>query len=105
MARKKQDVSNPNSWGGDLELHLLALGLQRSIVVVTSYSADKFQSPIAYARKFPASKPPVPKMRGGIFVLFTAKEVYEQWNTWIPSPLLIIYNGHNHYDSTQPLSL
>ena len=23
---KKQDVSNPNSWGGDLELRLLALG-------------------------------------------------------------------------------
>ena len=72
---------------------------------MTSSCADQFQSPITYARKFPASKPPVPKMRGGIFVPFTAKEVCEQWNTWIPSPLLIIYNGHSHYDSTQLLSL
>ena len=44
---KQSDILLPNSWGGDLELRLLALGLQRSIVVVTS------NSQLTYARRFP----------------------------------------------------
>ena len=58
---------------------------------------------MTYARKFPADTPPAPKIRGGIFSPLTAGELCEQWNRWNPSPLLIIYNGHSHYDSTVKL--
>ena len=45
---KQSDILLPNSWSGDLELHLLALGLQKSIAVVAS------NLELTYARRFPA---------------------------------------------------
>ena len=93
-SQKQQDILDPNNWGGDLEVHLLAIGLHRNIVVITAFNG------ITFARKFPSEPPPLPKMRGGIFVPLTTQQLCDQWESWKPCPLIIIYNGHNHYDST-----
>ena len=34
--QNQQDILQPNHWGGDLELRLLALGLHRNIIAVTA---------------------------------------------------------------------
>ena len=52
------------------------------------------------ARRFLCHPPPVPKMRGGIFIPVDITELINQWKEHVPSPLLIIYNGINHDDST-----
>jgi len=83
--QKKMTILEPSEWGGDLELRLLAIGIQRDIVVVTS---DSFDS--CYARRFPCQMPPLPKMRGGIFIPLTSNELCEQWNSMKPTPLLSI---------------
>ena len=88
-------VNNPSTWGGDLELRLLAIGLKRDIVVITVATNN-----CVCARRFPCQAPPVPKMRGGIFFPLTAQELYSEWKSINPIPLLIIYNGCNHYNST-----
>lgn len=56
-------ILQSTEWGGDLEVHLLAIAIARQIVVITG-SGDNFTS----AQKFPCCPPPVPKMRGGIFI-------------------------------------
>ena len=96
--QKKVTILQLSEWGGDLELQLLAIGIQRDIVVVTS---DSFDS--CYARRFPCQSPPSPKMKGGIFIPLTSNELCEQWNSMSPTPLLLIYNGQNHYNSALPL--
>ena len=83
-----------SEWGGDLEICLLAIALHRYIVVLTSGTDG------SYARRFPCKVPPLPKMRGGVFIPITSDELCNQWQTTSPSPLLIIFNGVNHYDST-----
>ena len=35
-SQKQQDILDPNNWGGDLEVRLLAIGLHRNIVVITA---------------------------------------------------------------------
>ena len=92
--KKKQNILNSAEWGGDLEVRLLAIGLQRDIVVITSGGVG------SYARRFPHKAPPLPKMSGGIFMPLTCEELCTQWLLMIPSPLVIIFNGSNHYDST-----
>ena len=94
--QKRQEVLDVDVWGGDVELRLLAIGLHRDIVVLTTSSNQNY----TFARKFPCDPPPVPKMRGGIFVPLTTNEVCNQWNSFNQSPLLTIFNGQNHYDST-----
>ena len=79
----ENDNLQPSEWGGDLELQLLAIGIQRDIIVVTS---NRFDS--CYARRF---------------ISLTSNELCEQWSSMKPTPLLLIYNGHNHYNSTLPL--
>ena len=49
---------------------------------------------------FPCEAPPVPKIRGGIFIPLTAHELCTKWKSMNPTPLLLIYNGCNHYNST-----
>ena len=39
-------------------------------------------------------------MRGGIFIPITSDELCNQWQSASPSPLLVVFNGLNHYDST-----
>ena len=53
-----------------------------------------------YARRFPCQPPPIPKMMGGIFIPVTTEELCQHWESYSPQPLLILYNGHSHYDST-----
>ena len=93
--QKKLRIVQPNEWGGDLELHLLAIAIGKEIVVVTG-SDNKFTS----ARRFPCHPPPIPKMRGGIFIPVDISQLSSHWKDYKPLPLLIIYNGINHYDST-----
>ena len=95
---KKLRVLQATEWGGDLEICLLAIGIGREIVVITR-SGDKCTS----ARRFLCHPPPVPKMRGGIFIPMDLEDLLDQWNKYNPPPLLIIYNGINHYDSTNSL--
>ena len=94
--QKRQEILETNTWGGDTELRLLAIGIQRDIVVVTAPTNQN----CTFARKFVCQPPPLPKMRGGFFVPLTTNELCSQWSTMKPPPLLIIYNGQNHYDST-----
>ena len=95
--QKCQEIPLTTTWGGDIELRLLAIGMQRDIVVLTATSDQT----CTFARKFVCTPPPVmPKMRGGIFIPLTTDELCNQWSTVNPQPLLIIYNGQNHYNST-----
>ena len=92
--QKKLDILKPNMWGGDLEVRLLAIGLQRDIVVVTAATNGS-----TFARQYPSQPPPIRTMTGGIFIPLSAETLCNQWEHWKPSPLLIIFNGTNHYDS------
>lgn len=87
---KKQRVMDPAEWGGDMEVRLLAIGLQRDIMVITGSSVG------SYARKFLCQPPPVPKMSGGIFISLTCDDLCAQWQSVTPQPLVIIFNGFNH---------
>jgi len=93
--QKKLQIFHQGGWGGDLEVQLLAIGLSREIIVITG-SRNKF----TFARRFPFHPPLIPKMRGGIFIPMNVAKLLEQWKSYNPFPLLIIYNGINHYDST-----
>ena len=99
MGGKKSRILQLSEWGGDLEVRLLAITIGREIVVVTG-CRGMFTS----ARKFPCKTPPVPKMRGGIFIPIEIAELCVQWNNYEPIPFLIVYNGVNHYDSTVCIS-
>ena len=93
--QKKLHIIQPYEWGGDLELRLLAIGIGKEIVVITGFD-NKFTS----ARRFPCHPSPIPKVKGGIFIPVDISELSSQWKCYKPLPLLIIYNGRNHYDST-----
>ena len=96
---RKQAVLDPTEWGGDLEIRLLAIGLKRDIVVLTTV-----RDGASYARRFPSELPPIANMRGGIFIPLSTDELCRQWESLNPPPLLIVYNGHSHYDSTVQLT-
>ena len=91
-SEKKLTIVQSSEWGGDLELWLLAIGVQRDLVVITSDYHNSY-----YARKFPCQPPPLLK---GIFIPLTGKELCKLWKSITPSPLVVIYNGQNHYNST-----
>ena len=95
---KRGDILCHDSWGGDLDIRLLAIGLQREIVVLTTLRDGS-----TYARRYYSQPPPMPKMKGGVFVPLTTEDLCRQWKLMKPAPLLIIYNGHNHYDSTKSI--
>jgi len=93
--QKILDILTPNMWGGDLELRLLAIGLQRNVVVITAATNGS-----TFARQYPSEPPPICTMTGGIFIPLTAESLCSRWKHWKPTPLLIIFNGKDHYDST-----
>ena len=92
--KKRQDILCHDSWGSDLDVHLMAIGLQRDIVVTALHDGS------TYARIYHSQPPPLPNMKGGVFVPLQTEDLCSQWKLWNSAPLLIIYNGHNHYDST-----
>ena len=53
--KKKIEILQQSEWGGDLEV-------RQDIIVITGSNDFK------YASKFPCNPPPLPKMRGGIFI-------------------------------------
>ena len=67
---RKQVILNPCECRGDLEARLLAIGLKRDIVVLTSARDDVY-----YARRFPCQPPLIPKMQGGIFNPLSTNEL------------------------------
>ena len=75
--QKRQDILQPNHWGGDLELCLLALGLHRNKIVITASIGEQHA---AHARKFPFEPPPLPRMRGGIFIPLKIQELVNSGN-------------------------
>ena len=77
----------------------MEIGLKRDIVVLT-IACDG----ASYARRFPSEPPPIANMRGGIFIPLSTDELCTQWESLNPPPLLIVYNGHSHYDSTVQLT-
>jgi len=79
---KKSHILQSTEWGGDIEVRLLAIGRGREIVVLTGHG-----NIFTYARKFPCQPPPVPKMRGGIFIPIEVTELCVQWNNYKPLPL------------------
>ena len=97
---KRQTILDPSEWGGDLELRLLAIGLNRDIAVITIVDNGKS----TYARRYPCEAKPTQKMRGGIFTPLACDNLFKWWQEAVPSPLLLIYNGFNHYDSTLSLT-
>ena len=92
--QKKFHIVQRTQWGGDLEIRLLAIGIKREIVVITASGND-----VTSARRFSCHPSPIPKMRGGIFIPVDVAELSTQLKYYNPHPLLIIYNGINHYDS------
>ena len=93
---KQQRVLQDNEWGGDVEIRLMAIGLKKEVIVITDSTIGN-----VFARKYPYLKPPVSKMKGGVFIPLTCDELCAS----LPSSdsLIILYNGCNHYDSTKPL--
>ena len=68
--KRWQAILNPTEWGGDLKVRLLAIGLNRDIVVLTDGSNSA-----TYTRRFPCHPPPIPKMMGKIFILGTTEKL------------------------------
>ena len=95
---EKQNVLKYSEWGGDLELRLLAIGVKRDIVFITSVDCDER----SYARRFLSNPNPLQKMKGGIFIPLSCDDLCDQWQSMIPLPLLLVFNGYNHYHSTLP---
>ena len=52
--QKRQDIVKTNIWGGDTELRLLAIGLQRDTVVITAHANQS----CTFARRFVCQPPP-----------------------------------------------
>ena len=90
--QKQQAILDPAEWGSDLELRLLAIGLKGDIMVITEVHDGS-----TYVRHFPSKPLPIPKMRGGNFI--SSNKLCSQWASLNPTPLLVVYNGHSHYDS------
>ena len=87
---KKEIVTRPASWGGDVELRLMAVGLKRDILLLCLERGS-----VTTARLFPRTPPPL-RMRGGVFHPVPLSEVRHHLHHFV-----IIYNGHQHYDSTK----
>ena len=93
--KRQQEILSADRWGGDLEIRLLAIGLHRDIVVITAASNGS-----TFTRLYPSKPPPLEKMRGGVFSPLSTEQLCNKWTTEKPAPLLLLYNGSNHYDST-----
>lgn len=81
--------------GGDLEIRLLAIGLHRDIVVITAASNGS-----TFAHMYPSKSPPVEMMKGRVLNTLSTEQLCNEWNCQKPAPLLLLFNGNNHYDST-----
>ena len=92
---KQLEILKPSSLCGDLEVRLLAIGLQRDVVVATATTNG-----FTFARKYPSQPPPVTKVAGCVFIPLSSQELCNQWQHWKLTPLLIIFNSMNHFDST-----
>ena len=96
---KQQTILQNSEWEGDLELRLMAIGLKREITVITDSTVGN-----TFARQYPRQPPPIPKMKGGLFIPLSADKLCAQYDSLLCHNLLVLlYNGSNHFDSTRPL--
>ena len=96
---KQQTILQNSEWEGDLELRLMAIGLKREITVITDSTVGN-----TFARQYPCQPPPIPKMKGGLFIPLSADKLCAQYDSLLCHNLLVLlYNGSNHFDSTRPL--
>ena len=65
---KQLEILKPDEWGGNLEVRLLAIGLQRDVIVLMVATNGS-----TFARKYPSQPPPVEKMTGGVFIPLTTE--------------------------------
>ena len=95
---KQQTILRDSEWGGDLEIRLMAIGLKKEIIVITDSAVGN-----AFARQYPCQPPPIPVMKGGLFVPLSGDELCVRYDSLHHNSLVILYNGSNHFDSTRPL--
>jgi len=62
---KQQTILQDNEWGGNLEIRLMAIGLEKEVTVITDSTVGN-----VFAWKYPSHPPPVPKVKGGQGYLF-----------------------------------
>lgn len=95
VGTKKLCILQPSEWGGESEVRLLVIGIGRE-----NCCHHWIRGFIHMCMKISMSPSSSSKMRGGIFIPIDITELLSQWKQYKPSPLLIVYNGMNHYDST-----
>ena len=86
--RSKCDIECDSKWGGDIELRLMAVGLKKDILVITDSSVGN-----VFARRFLYHPPPVPKMKGGVFIPLSSDELCSEHSTQLQNSLIVVYNG------------
>ena len=99
---RKIKTLDPAFWGGEVETRLLAIGLGVDILVLSTNQERQAEN----ARLFPHQPPPVPKMNYCNYQTITLDELYSRWwekrgRTYLFRPLVILYNGRDHYDSVK----
>jgi len=67
-----------SEWDGDIELKLMAVDLKREIIVITDSNLGD-----VFAHKYPHQPPPIPKMKGGIFISVTSDELCSSENSTV----------------------
>ena len=70
------EILKPDTWGGDLEVCLLAIGLQRDVIVVTAATNGS-----TFTGKYPSQPPPVDKM-SGVFIPLSTEVLCNQRQHW-----------------------
>ena len=88
----KEKILERETWGSHLDVQLLALGLKKDIIVITAKEQ-------CYIRFFlcicPAS------MHCGIFNMSPVNDMIWGWILNMLKPLVILFNGMDHYHSTK----
>jgi len=74
---KQQTILRANEWGGDLEIRLMAIGLNKQVTLITDSSVGN-----VFAQKYPCH---VPKMKGGVFIPLTCDNLCTQYDSLLPS--------------------
>jgi len=85
---KQKQVLTSSKWGSDIELQLMAIGLKKDILVITDSSVGN-----VFARRFLYHPPPVPKMKGGVFIPLSSDELCSEHSTQLQNSLIVVYNG------------
>ena len=92
MGTTQGENSEKGNLGCDLDIRLLALGFKSAIVVITAKEQ-------IYARFFPCICPA--SMHCGVFDNIPINDLIPGWISNMLKPLVIFFNGIDHYNSTK----